>query len=230
VVPASPPLQIGASVHARDGSYGALHKVVVDPHSRRVTHMVLHKGGKLEEDRVIPIEQMERIDLDGIYLKGSVGELDHYPPYREEVFVEPLKDWEALEHHEAAHTLFWGGPYTGVAPPVLPVIEYVMPAGVPEDEVVLQRGADVIYNEKLVGSLDHMLFDRRGGNLTYLVVEAYESGRRVFVPTEWIDEIVGGAVSLKHWEPDRPGVPIHEGSPEDAEKLTEYTDRRYRVS
>ena len=120
VVPAFPPLQIGAPVHARDGSYGALHKVVVDPHSRRVTHMVLHKGGKLEEDWVIPIEQIERIDLDGIYLKGSVEELNHYSPYREEVFVEPLKDWEALEHYEAANTLFGGGPYTRVVPPVLP--------------------------------------------------------------------------------------------------------------
>lgn len=220
VVPAFPPLQMGASVHAREGSYGTLHKVVVDPHARRVTHMVLHKGGLLEENRVLPIERIERIDLDGIYLNGTAEELNQYPAYDEEVFVEPLKHWEALEHYEAANTLFWGGPYTGVAPPVLPVIEYVMPAGVPEDEVVLQRGADVIYNEKLVGSLDQLLFDRRGRNLTYLVVEAYESGRRIFVPVEWIDQLVGGAITLKHWELDRPGVPIYEGSPDDTEFLS----------
>lgn len=216
-VPAFPPLQIGTSVHARDGGYGTLHKVVVDPHARRVTHMVLDKGGLLEEDRVLPIERIERIDLDAIYLNGTAEELDQYPAYEEDVFVEPLADWSALEPYTSADTLFWGGPYVGVAPPVLPVVEFVLPTGVPENEVVLRRGSDVIYKEELVGSLDHLLFDRKGGTVTYLVVEAYENGRRVFVPAEWIDELVGGAVTLRHWDPGQPGVPIPEVARDDAD-------------
>jgi osmotically-inducible protein OsmY/sporulation protein YlmC with PRC-barrel domain len=220
-VPAFPPLQIGTSVHAHDGEYGTLHKVVVDPHARRATHMVLHKGGLLKEDRVLPIERIERIDLDGIYLNGTAEELDQYPAYEEDVFVEPLADWPALEPYTSADTVFWGGAYVGVAPPVLPVVEFVLPAGVPENEVVLRRDADVIYKEQLVGSLDHLLFDRKGGRITYLVVEAYENGRRVFVPAEWIDELVGEAITLRHWDPGQPGVPIPETERQDADILAD---------
>jgi osmotically-inducible protein OsmY/sporulation protein YlmC with PRC-barrel domain len=220
-VPAYPPLQIGASVHARDGSYGTLHKVVVEPHAHRVTHMVLHKGGLLEADRVVPIERIERIELDGVHLNGDSGELNQYPPYQEEVFIKPLGDWKALEPYPHADTLFWSGPYTGVAPPILPVIEFIVPEGVPENEVVLQRGEDVIYNGELVGSLDHLLFHRWNGTVTHLVVEAYEREHRVFVPTEWIGEIVGNAITLNHWKPDRPGVPIYEGARSDDEILAD---------
>ena len=220
-VPIFPPLQIGAPVHARDGSYGTIRKIVVDPHARRVTHIVLRKGELLDKDRVLPIERIERIDLDGLYLNGTAEELNQYPAYEEEVFVEPLAGWNGLEPYAAADTLFWGGPFAGVAPPALPVIEFVMPVGVPENEVVLRRDADVTYNEELVGSLDHMLFDRRSGTVTHLVVNAYESGRRVFVPAEWIDVLVGEAVTLKHWDPDRPGVPIYQPSRDDAEILSD---------
>jgi uncharacterized protein YrrD len=228
-VPPFPPLQIGAPVHARDGRYGYIHKVVVDPHARRVTHMVLKKGGLLTEDRVIPIECIERIELDGVYLDRPAQDLDQYPPYQEEVFVKPLEGWNALESYAHTDTLFWGGPYTGVAPLTVPTIEYVMPKGVPEDEVILRRGADVIYNGELVGSLDHLLFDRRNGTITHLVVEAYESGRRVFIPAEWIGEVVGDAITLNHWEPDRPGVPIYEATRSDAEILADLRENLHAV-
>jgi hypothetical protein len=79
----------------------------------------------------------------------------------------------------------------------------------------------VIYNGELVGSLDHLLFNRRNGTVTHLVVEAYESGQRVFVPPEWIGEIVGNAITLNHWEPDRPGVPIYEAARSDDEILAD---------
>jgi osmotically-inducible protein OsmY len=186
-----------------------------------VTHIVLRKGELLDKDRVLPIERIERIDLDGLHLNGTAEELNQYPAYDEEVFVEPLEGWEALESYATADTLFWGGPFAGIAPPVLPVIEFVMPIGVPENDVVLRRGADVIYKEELVGSLDHMLFDRRSGTVTYLVVDAYESGRRIFVPAEWIGELVGEAVTLKHWDPDQPGVSIYEPARDDAAILSD---------
>ena len=228
ITPPAPPLPIGAPVYARDGRhpvrrfvrYGTLDKVVVDPYARRVTHLVVRRsvrrsvrhGGLLSEDRVIPIERVERAEKDGVYLDAIAAELDQYPRYREEAFVEPLADWEALQPYEAADTLFWGGAYVGVAPPVVPVVEHVVAEGVPEGEIVLRRGDDVFYDDDVVGWLDHVLFDPVSGLMTHLVVEEQESGDRVIVPAEWIRELHAGAIALNQWNPDQPGVPTYQAA------------------
>jgi sporulation protein YlmC with PRC-barrel domain len=207
--PPAPPLRIGAPVYARDGRYGTLDKVVIDPYACRVTHLVVRHGWLLPEDRVIPLERVERVERDGVYLDQVAAELDQYSRYREEKFVEPLADWQALEPYAAADTLFWGGPYIGVAPPVLPVVEHVVSVGVPESEIVLQRGADVFYNDELVGSLNHLLIDPASGTVTHLVIEEDGSDRRVIAPVEWVCELYAEAIVLDHWQPDQPGVPTN---------------------
>jgi len=207
LAPPSPPLKIGEPVHARDGRYGTLHKVVVDPYERRVTHLVVRHGWLLAKDRVIPIERVEHVELDGVYLDAEAAELDVYPQYREEVFAEPLLGWAALEPYKYTDTLFWGGLYTGVAPPILPVIEHVVPVGVPEDKILMRRGANVFFDGKVVGVLDHMLVDPTSGAMTHLIVEEYDSGRRVIVPTEWVRELDGEVIVLDRWEPEHLGVP-----------------------
>jgi osmotically-inducible protein OsmY len=214
--PPAPPLRIGAPVYARDGRYGTLDKVVADPYTRRVTHLIVRQGWLLTEDRVVPIERVARAEPNGIYLDGTAAELDAFPAYREERFVSPTEDWEALEPYALSDTLFWGEPYAGVAPPVLTALEHVVAVGVPEGEVVLRRGIDVFYDGGLVGSLDHLLFDPASGALTHLVVEVYGRDRRVIVPMEWVSEIHAGAIVLRRWNPYQPGVPPYTAARDDA--------------
>lgn len=218
----APPLQIGATVHALDGRYGTLVKVVVDPHVRRVTHMIVRKGWLLTEDRVLPIERVARVDKDGIYLNAPSAELNQHPRYEEEAFVEPLPGWETIAFYPAADTLFWGGPYFGVTPPILPVIEHVVPIGVPAGEVVLRRGAEVNFKGEAVGTLDHILFDPTSGALTHLVVQENRR-RRVLVPAEWIGEMVDEAIVLTQWQPDQLGVPAYEAAHNAATSATPRT-------
>lgn len=217
----APPLRIGAPVYARDGRFGTLAKVVVDPHARRVTHLVVRQGWLLTEDRVIPIERLTRAEPDGVYLDSASTELEGYPRYREEAFIEPLADWEKLEPDLAADTLFWGGPYPGVAPPVRSVAAHAVPVGVPEGELVLRRGDPVFSNDGLVGSLDHVLVNPTSGAMTHLVVEEHGTRRRVIAPAEWIREIQPGAITLERWNPYRPGVPAFTAARDDAEIAAE---------
>src|SRR5258706_2480391 len=98
------PLRIGAPVVARDGRYGTLDKVVVNPYARQVTHLVVRHGGLLAEDRVIPIERIRRVDQDGIYLDASAAELDQYPPYQPNQFTHPLSASGTMAGIDAART------------------------------------------------------------------------------------------------------------------------------
>lgn len=212
----APPLRIGAPVYARDGRFGTLARVVVDPHARRVTHLVVHQGWLLTEDRVIPIERVARAEPDGIYLDAPSTDLQGYPRYREEAFIEPQAEWEEVAPYLVADTLFWGGPYPGVAPPVRPVTTHTLSSGMPESELILGRGDPIFSNGALVGVLDHMLINPTNGIMTHLVVEEHGTRRRVIAPAEWIREIQPGSITLERWNPYQPGVPAFSAARDDA--------------
>ena len=223
--PPTPALVIGSPVHALDGRAGTLEKVVVDPHARCVTHLIVGKGwpGALwpKEQRVAPVQAIERVDADGIHLDATMAELEQLPAYREETFITPDPAWEPLAYYALADTLFWGGAYPGVAYPVIPGIEHITYAGVPEGAIVLRRGVDVACNDALVGTLDHMLIDPISGRMTQLVVEERGTGRKVIVPQDWIRELHEHAIVLHTWNPYRPGVPAYTPRRSDAELTAE---------
>ena len=56
------------AVFALDGRTGHLDKVVIDPHTRRITHLIIHRGFLLTADRVVPVELVERTAPEGIFL------------------------------------------------------------------------------------------------------------------------------------------------------------------
>ncbi|GAB4433923.1 MAG: hypothetical protein OHK0015_23180 [Chloroflexi bacterium OHK40] len=203
----APPLRIGTPVYARNGRFGTLARVVVDPHARRVTHLVVHQGWLLTEDRVIPIERVARAEPDGIYLDAPSIDLQGYPRYREEAFIEPQAEWEEIAPYLVADTLFWGGPYPGVAPPVRPATTHTLSSGMPESELILRCGDPIFSNGALVGVLDHVLINTTNGIMTHLVVEEHGTRRRVIAPAEWIREIQPGSITLERWNPYQPGVP-----------------------
>jgi osmotically-inducible protein OsmY len=217
--PPAPALTIGAPIAARDGRYGTLKKVVIDPHARRVTHLVVGSGWLATEQRVVPIERVERVDADGIHLNASAAELNLEPVFREEAFITPDPDWEPLQAHPLADTLFWGGVYPGVPVPIVPAVAHRTHAGVPEDAIMLQRGADVLCDDALVGTLDHLLIDPQSGQMTHFVVEELRTGRRVIVPQEWVRELHEQAIVLHKWMPERAGVPVY-AVPKSAAELT----------
>ena len=79
--------EIGASVYGIDKEVGELIKVAVDPHTKRVTDLIVEKGLVLKEDRVIPVEVVDEVDKDGIHLAIGAERLREYPRYEETDFV-----------------------------------------------------------------------------------------------------------------------------------------------
>ena len=196
--PGAPGFRIGAPVFARDGRTGHLNKVVIDPHTRRVTHLVIQRGFLLAEDRVVPVELVERATPEGIFLHLTSREVGRQPPYQEERFVSPPPDWEPLPGYPATDVRFWGSPYGGVAPPILPVVEYTIRHGIPERTIVLERSTEVRTRDEVVGEIDHLLVDPLRQELTQLVVRLQDQLQQtVIVPFEWVEDVGDGYVLLK---------------------------------
>jgi sporulation protein YlmC with PRC-barrel domain len=76
----------GAYVEATDGGVGQVEEFLIDPASGRITHLVLRKGhlwGK--RDITIPLEQIDRVEEDVVYLKldkAGIAQLPSVPVRR----------------------------------------------------------------------------------------------------------------------------------------------------
>lgn len=79
-------LRRGAHVHALDGRIGQIDEVVVDHETMHLTHLVLREGHLWgQKDVMIPVDDIERIEEDNVYLKldkRSVGALPTFPVHR----------------------------------------------------------------------------------------------------------------------------------------------------
>jgi osmotically-inducible protein OsmY len=157
------------------------------------------------------------VDADGIHLNASAAELNIEPVFRDEAFITPDPDWEPLQVYPFADTLFWDGLYPGVPMPIVPTVAHRTHAGVPDDAIMLQRGADVLCNDALVGTLDHLLIDPQSGQMTHFVVEELRTGRRVLVPQEWVRELHQQVIMLHTWMPKRASVPAYAALKSDAQ-------------
>ena len=72
-----------ARVEATDGDVGQVDEFLIDPQTKRISHLVLRKGhfwGK--RDVTVPVDQIDRIETEVVYLKldkAAVGQLTGVP-------------------------------------------------------------------------------------------------------------------------------------------------------
>ncbi len=200
-------LRIGAQVHFQDGRGGKLVKVVVDPTTRRVTHLVVEKGFLQKEDRVLPVSLVERTTPEAIHLALASRELRRYPIYRELEFVEPAPDWE-YNRYRRNQVVHWAT-YYGIVTvdPIIPYVRYRIHEGVPATQEVIGRGTPVRTLDGMVGRLDHVLVHRETGEITHLVLRRGVFNRRLVVPMSLVKEIDDEGIFLDLTNQELRGLP-----------------------
>jgi sporulation protein YlmC with PRC-barrel domain len=79
-------LELGCAVQCTDASFGELADVVIDPLSRRVTHLVVRPHKQPENARLVPVGQA-RDDGGAIALDCSVADVQALEPVRESAYL-----------------------------------------------------------------------------------------------------------------------------------------------
>jgi sporulation protein YlmC with PRC-barrel domain len=70
----------GARVEATDGHVGRVDEFLVDPTSEHITHLVMREGHLWgQKDVSIPVEQIDRIEEDTVYLKLDKTSIEALP-------------------------------------------------------------------------------------------------------------------------------------------------------
>ncbi len=69
----------GANVKATDGNVGIVDEFLVDPSDNCPSHLILRKGRWTQKEVTIPMDQVDRIEEDTVYLKISKAEVESQP-------------------------------------------------------------------------------------------------------------------------------------------------------
>ncbi len=171
---------------------GHVDRVVLDPETKEVTHIVIRQGFLFTEDKVLPIKLIatateDRIDLN---LKGEA--LEHLPAFEETHYV-PLSDEElhtVAYPPDMAYPLYWYlpvGNWTEYTPTGTPGRAETQ-QNIPENTVALKEGAKVFSLEgKHIGQVETIFTDSAKNRATYfLISQGLLLKERKAIPTSWI--------------------------------------------
>jgi sporulation protein YlmC with PRC-barrel domain len=94
-------LELGSPVDCADAAFGELADIVIDPSTRRVTHLVVQPHDRHEEARLVPIGRAHaRDESDGISLEFTLAEVNQLEPLVKSAYLRlgefPVEDpdWE----------------------------------------------------------------------------------------------------------------------------------------
>jgi sporulation protein YlmC with PRC-barrel domain len=198
-------LELGTPVRCTDKPFGELADVVVDPISKRVTHLVvrpIHQDAL--ETRLVPIELVEGGDeASEISLRCTVEDVKGLEPVQEYAYLrlgESAADdpnWDVGVQDVLASPYYEGdaalGGYPGYGPDLGLIYDRV-----PKGEVEIRRSSDVYSaDEHHLGEVDGFLVDGEA-HITHLILErGHLWGRReVTIPIGAVAKVETDLVTL----------------------------------
>ena len=191
--------KIGANVYTTDGQAGKLMKVVIDPDTERVTHLIVEKGFLQKTDHVVPVEALAETTDEGIRLNMSTADLEQLTQFQETDFRVPDPGWErdSYQVDDPAHVLRWGIHY---APPM--VDQYTLTReedvkrGVDADQPVIGKGMAVYDRSGELGTVETLYIDETTAQITHLVVKSGLLGPQLVIPMSAVTSVSDTAVNI----------------------------------
>lgn len=199
----------GVDVYSSDDEkIGTLHRVVMDPKSKEVTHIVVKEGFLFTEDKVVPMDLVGSVTDERISLQGSKEHLDELPEYEETHYVRPQ---DTTGHgdvtSDVSDPVYWyppvdlsGAGYGRYPVSFFPQSLYVqkIEKNIPEGMIALAKGAKVLAADgEEVGSIETLITDPKDDRVTHVVISSglLLKERRV-VPAYWLSTVSDDEVHL----------------------------------
>jgi hypothetical protein len=175
-------IPVGAEVKCTDGPGGRSTYVVLNPVTRKLTHVVVQEDSFPHLGRLVPVEMVAETSPDQIHLTCSQEELHGLESFIETEFLTGEFPYTTYGFNEFR---LW--PY------ILPEDELapVEHEKVPTDELAVHRGSRVRATDGDVGQVDEFLVSRETRHITHLVLrEGHLWGQKdVLIPVSEIGQI-----------------------------------------
>jgi uncharacterized protein YrrD len=186
-------IPIGAEVACKDGLCGRSTYVILNPVTRKATHIVVQEKGLLHEERLVPIELVEDSSFQTIQLSCKKEKLASLENFVETHFIPADPTLLMTAYDISDRHMVW--PYVEPEDMTVPVEEERIPPG----ELAVRRGAEVDATDGRVGHIDEFLVDPESAHITHLVMREGHlwAQKDVTIPVSQIDRIEEDRVYLK---------------------------------
>jgi sporulation protein YlmC with PRC-barrel domain len=214
-------LHLGRHVRCTNGQFGELADVVIDPSTRRVTHLVVEPDTRPTLARLVPVElaRVEEAASDDIVLGCTVEHVRRLPPVDEFAYLRvgdsPPADpeWDVgvervLVPPSAEYPGFAGHPMA--FDPHVAITYHRVPKG----EVEIGKASTVVSADgHRLGRVEGFIVDGADG-ITHVVLERrHLFGRRdVTIPIDSVVRVATDSIMLELTKDDvrtLPAVPVH---------------------
>jgi uncharacterized protein YrrD len=199
----------GTKVTTYDGKdVGSVDRVVLNPKTKEVTHIVVRKGFLFSEDKIVPLSVIASATEEEVKLRQDAGELDDLPPFEETHYIGLDEEETRTAAYPAglAAPFYWYAPTGGwmgypdygdryAYPPPYPS-ETVQ--NIPDDTIALREGAEVISADgEHVGSVKRIYTHPGSDRAThFLLSDGLLFKEQKLVPFGWISDIQEDEVHL----------------------------------
>ena len=197
----------GADIYSAQGEkLGTLDRVVLDPETKEVTHLVISKGGLFKTSKVVALDLLNQEVEDRITLLNPNHDWDEFEDFEETHYVNldetdaPVTDVPGAYWYPPLNLAWWraGGTDNPVTFPAKPVYVPRTTQAIPEGTVALEEGARVVSQDgKHVGNVEQVIVDSQDNRVTHFVVnEGVLFKERKLIPVTWISSIDEDEVHL----------------------------------
>ncbi|HEX5838261.1 MAG TPA: PRC-barrel domain-containing protein [Anaerolineales bacterium] len=199
----------GADVYSANGDkLGSLGRVIIDPKSHEVTHIVVEKGMLFTTNKLVPIDNIEPRNEEMIILTSSERDLEELQDFEESEYV----NLDATEYPEGevesgqVETALWYPPMnsalwrTGLYTPYpsMPVYTVKTTPNIPEGTIALEEGARVVSkDDRHIGDIEQLIVEPQDNRVTHMVIsDGFLFKERKLIPVLWITDISENEVHL----------------------------------
>ncbi len=158
-------IPVGSKVICADGGEGKSTAIVVDPVTKALTSLAVVEKSLLHgEERLVPIDKVEKTTRDVIYLSCPLTEVLQMPAFTRTRYLE-LENGDAGYAYASPYMSMHGDFYE-VQPQYVTVQDRLLPEG----EVAIQRGMLVEAVDGPVGEVGELLIDPQTRQVSHILL------------------------------------------------------------
>jgi sporulation protein YlmC with PRC-barrel domain len=197
-------IPINAQARCTDGDCGRSTRVVINPVTRQVTHLVVQEAEFLGAEHLVPLDQVLETQPDLIRLRCTKEQLAKMESFVEVEYIGGNAPYLAYSPRE-----YVSWPYVFPIDMLTPLEHERIPPG----ELTVRRGSGVEATDGRIGRVDEFMIDPQNGRITHMVLrEGHLWGQKdITIPVSEIDRIEEDTVYLKldkHEVEALPTIPV----------------------
>ena len=191
----------GAKVFTSDGEQvGTIDRIVIEPDTREVTHLVVQKGSLFTEDKVIPVSLVKSTLEDRVILHENTGNPEKFPNFQESHFISTEGGHSPGQVPEQRkRSLYWYPPIGGFDGYVYSMPLYnIETKNIPKGTVAITEGTNVISTDgEHVGDVERIFTDVSEERVTHILIsEGIFLKEKKLIPTRWVRDVFEKEVHL----------------------------------